>query len=352
MTGLIISNLLVFGSICKLMTKSLHRQIDSRSTWDCKVNLECDARKELEFWFKSVPKLNCRPLLIKPTLATRVVYSDASNTGCAAFISASNTPIYYKNWNNLELNQSSTWRELKCIRDAFNSFIPILYNNNIKWFTDNQAVVTIVNSGSMNLELHKLAVDIFFAARHNNIEMNIEWIPRTLNERADYLSKIVDFDDWQVDDQYFQALQSRWGLCTIDCFASCENYKISRFYSKYFNPNSLGVDCFSFDWAGEFCWLVPPIKLVPKAIKHVCTSGCRAILTVPFWPSAVFWPFLINNDGFFRKFVLDFVYVENGKAVFVHGANKESLFGSDKFNSPVLFLLLDGRLGASINNVQ
>ena len=64
---------------------------------------------------------------------------------------------------------------------------------------------------------------------------------------------------------------------------------------------------------------------------------------MPVWPSALFWPFIVESNGFFKKFVLDFVYVENGKAVFVHGANKESLFVSDKFNSPVLFLLLDGR---------
>ena len=82
----------------------------------------------------------------------------------------------------LKLKQSSTWCELKCIRDAFNSFVPILHNHNIQWFTDNQAVETIVHSGSMNLELHNLAVDIFFAAQNNNIGINFEWIPRTLND--------------------------------------------------------------------------------------------------------------------------------------------------------------------------
>jgi hypothetical protein len=65
---------------------------------------------------------------------------------------------------------------------------------------------------------------------------------------------------------------------------------------------------------------------------------------VPFCPSAVFWPFPIDNNGIFRPFVVDSVYIEDGKAVFVHGANKQSLFGSDKFNTPVFFLLLDGRL--------
>ena len=135
------------------------------------------------------------------------------------------------------------------------------------------------------MHLHKLALDIFYTLKDSNIEMEIEWISRTLSERADYLSRIIDPDYMRVKDHYFQLLQARWGDCTVDCFASCQNFKIKRFYSKYFNPNSLGVDCFSFNWSGEFCWLVPPVRLIPRAVNHVCMSRCRAVLTIPFWPS-------------------------------------------------------------------
>ena len=62
----------------------------------------------------------------------------------------------------------------------------------LKWFTDNQAVPSIVHSGSMKEHLHILALDIFQTARDNKIDIAVEWIPRTQNERADYLSKIVD----------------------------------------------------------------------------------------------------------------------------------------------------------------
>ena len=39
---------------------------------------------------------------------------------------------------------------------------------------------------------------------------------------------------------------------------------------------------------------------------------------------------------------LDFLFVENGKDVYLHGANNSSLFGSENFTTPVFFLLLDG----------
>ena len=147
----------------------------------------------------------------------------------------------------------------------------------------------------MKEHLHILALDIFQTTKDNNIDMKVEWIPRTQNERADYLSKIVDYDDWTVKDCYFHAVTSVWGTCSVDCFASCKNHKVPRFYSKYFNPDSLGVDSLAFSWVGETCWLVPPVSLVKKVILHVCLCRCRGILVVSYWPSAHYWPLLVER---------------------------------------------------------
>ena len=57
------------------------------------------------------------------------------------------------------------------------------------------------------MHLHKLALDIFYTLKDSNIEMEIEWISRTLSERADYLSRIIDPDYMRVKDHYFQLLQ-------------------------------------------------------------------------------------------------------------------------------------------------
>ncbi|CAG2207949.1 unnamed protein product [Mytilus edulis] len=37
------------------------------------------------------------------------------------------------------------------------------------------------------------------------------WIPRTENERADYLSRIIDSDDWAISEFVFQIVESLWG---------------------------------------------------------------------------------------------------------------------------------------------
>ena len=56
----------------------------------------------------------------------------------------------------------------------------------------------------------------------------MEWIPRSDNEVADYLSKTVDFDDWGVKDSYFHSLNSIWVPFTVDCLANSVNAKVPR----------------------------------------------------------------------------------------------------------------------------
>ena len=335
---------LSIGNLCKLMTKNLHRALDCRAGWESSVLLDLPSRKELIFWRENLLRLNSRPLSEDVRPVTRIAYSDASSLGCATYLSMDDFPVAHKNWDPLEMSQSSTWRELHCVYFALQSFALRLSNSSVKWFTDNQAVPIIVDSGSMKEELHKLSVDIFYVTRDYNIDLDVEWIPRSLNDKADYLSKIVDCDDWKVKDCYFYALTSYWGQCSVDCFASSKNCKVPRFYSRFYNPYCLGVDSFAFSWAGEFCWLVPPVTLVTRVIRHVCLCKCKGILVIPYWPSAPFWPLLVDSQGSFNLFVIDYLFVENGKDVFLHGSNKNAIFGSEDFSTPVLFLLLDGAL--------
>ena len=42
-TGRIVSNFLIMGDVCKLMTKALHRLIECRNGWDAQVVLDSDA---------------------------------------------------------------------------------------------------------------------------------------------------------------------------------------------------------------------------------------------------------------------------------------------------------------------
>ena len=92
------------GDVCKLMTKAMHRLIESRIGWDAQVVLDFDVLVELKFWHEQLHRLNARPIWREHALPSRVVYSDASAIGCAAFISINGKPVSHKNWDETKFN--------------------------------------------------------------------------------------------------------------------------------------------------------------------------------------------------------------------------------------------------------
>ena len=49
-------------------------------------------------------------------------------------------------------------------------------------------------------------------------------MPRSSNEQADYLSRIVDIDDWFVSPRIFRFLDLKWGPHSVDRFADEHNH--------------------------------------------------------------------------------------------------------------------------------
>ena len=83
-----------------------------------------------------------------------------------------------------------------CVKHTLQGFTHFLKGQCVKWYTDNKGVATIVKSESNKVHLQKLAMEIFSLSKEHDIVIDMEWIPQSDNEVADYLSKIVDFDDW------------------------------------------------------------------------------------------------------------------------------------------------------------
>ena len=91
--------------------------------------------------------------------------------------------------------KSSTWKELTAVKKHLFSINKFLHNKRIKRFTDYQNVVSIINKGSMKRELQDIAINILRNCLNNNISIDVEWIPRSKNDQADCISRIVDYDD-------------------------------------------------------------------------------------------------------------------------------------------------------------
>ena len=334
-TGKIVSTGLVLGNVTLLMTKYLHMTIMSRLSWDSYFTLSDSELSELRFWSSNFVHMGVRPLH-NVSEVSRVVYSDASSVACGGYTVGVGNSVCHRNWTLEESLKSSTWRELVGVYTVLSSLLHLLRGKTVKWFSDNQGIVSIVTRGSMKSDLQVYALKIYKICLSNNIKLEIEWIPRTLNDKADYISNIRDYDDWCVTDSFFHKIDNIWGKHTVDRFANFENKKICRFNSKFWTPGSLGIDAFTFDWGQDNNWLVPPIYLVPRVIHQLRINRACGTLIVPKWRSSAFWPMLIDEYGDFKSFVINHIEFSNAKGIFVNGSVK-SIF-DDKFKSSVMAL--------------
>ena len=137
----------------------------------------------------------------------------------------------------------------------------------------------------------------------------------------------IDFDDWQITQDFFLSLEELWGPHTVDCFANYYTTKLPRFFVS-------GIDFFAQELGSENCLVVPPISLVAFIIHYLSLQKAIATLAVPLWPSSSFWPLLTSKyrSLFIGRFTL------NASQALTLGRNSSTFLGSPRFTSEVVAL--------------
>ena len=312
LAGTIISTNLVLGDITRLKTRHLYRVIESAQTWDGRLRVNnFSLIQEIIFWKFNFGRYNKR-FLSDYEVPFLLVASDASDTGIAAHVVPSEgRKVAYRNLSVEEEATGSTERELLAVVNGITGLRDLLKGRHVIWQTDNYAASIIVGAGSAKPHLHELAEKLYNLCEEYRVVLRARWIPREWNEEADALSKAYDYDDWVVSSEAFGRISDRWGPFTIDRFASAKNSKLRRFNSKFYCEETEHVDALSISWAGENNYVVPPVTLVSRVLMHMRSSACNGLIFVPRWPSAAFWPFLVDDAGFFRDFVVDYLEFHN-----------------------------------------
>ena len=74
----------------------------------------------------------------------------------------------------------------------------------------------------MKSDWHAIAPDVFQICAQHGRYLEVQWIPRIQIERADFISRLIDIDDWQLTWLLtcFENLETRWSPHTFDCFAN------------------------------------------------------------------------------------------------------------------------------------
>jgi hypothetical protein len=333
--GRIISTGPVTGNLARIMSRHCQMSIASRDSWDIPSVLDQYSLLELKFWQENIEAHNTR-ICNQFRARNRVVSSDASNHACAALLLDSEH-VAHRMFTAEEAVTSSCYRELLAIQFGIASFAPLLKGCSVKWLTDSQSAMKIAQVGSMRFDCHKLAIDIFSMCLNAGIQLDIQWIPRTQNAQADYISKLIDFDDWELTQATFQQLEVRFGPHTLDCFASYRTAKVKKFFSRYWNPGTAGVDAFYQDWSNENCLVVPPVPIAARVLNFMYHNKWKGTLVVPLWTSASYWPLIVSKFASYVKGKL----VLQGNLALRQGTNSKCLLGSTAWMGNVLACKFD-----------
>ena len=115
----------------------------------------------------------------------------------------------YRIWGTSERSKSSTWRNFAAI--DLNFLWSLLRQFWKVRFSSGSLIARpsarVIEAGRMKLDLHRLAIKISQFCAEHSILLEVQWVPRTENEKADYISRLqVDFDDWKITQDFFLSL--------------------------------------------------------------------------------------------------------------------------------------------------
>jgi hypothetical protein len=325
LTGLLSSMGLALGPVVRLWTRELYRSIQQSTSWDQKFGLSEEGRNEILFWHENFSNSG-QPIWAACPIIEVMTYSDASDVAWGGYAVQLGGQTAVGSWSENESVKSSTFRELRGARLVLESMAPQLEGKEVRHRTDSQSAERIMTVGSRNPELHKEAILLYKVCREHNIRLSVEWVSRDLNENADYLSRLDDPDDYKLDPRVFRSIDNCWGPHTYDRFASMKTNQLPRFSSKYMNPGCDSTDAFTVSWEGENNWLFPPPYLIPRVLRHMSANNEYGTLLIPYWPSAPWWPLLINKQGCWNSFVTDCLELSTYNGIFISGSLSSNIF--------------------------
>ena len=229
-----------------------------------------------------------------------VVASDSSASALCVYDVRNTRSLFHQaTFSASESDFSSGHRELLAVKSALQS-VPSAFSrssaSSVFWLTDSENLVTFLTKGSSRRPIQLTVLEIYRLTR----SLLLDLIPIHLHRSdyriqvADYGSRFYDPDDWACDAQSFEHLTSYWPA-TIDLFAHYSNAQLPKFYSFGNSPHTSGVDAFAQSWDDELARNCPPVSLVVPALRKIAASRMQAILVIPAWRSAQFWPFLFPN---------------------------------------------------------
>lgn len=309
-----------FGLASKLFTKSMDKDISKATTWNSSIALSQGTIAEMRFWLAKFDMFNgTKPMWPSPGVDI-VIHVDAAGRssttagGWGAWCEVDTVRhTAYGTWKSAsDSAMSSTAQELQACLFALQSFNNITDGQGLRLLAGKSVQVVTDSMNSFYATTHGfvhahdsvlVAQQIFLFCFEVAIRLSVVWVPREDNTDADAISKLVDADDCMLNPNIFDELSAAWGPFHVDLFASHTSTQLSKYYSKYYTPDTTGVDAFAFDWSSQTSWANPPFSLIKQVWSHAKACKARLCLVVPIWQNKPWWHLLLPEAGRFNPYV-------------------------------------------------
>uniref|UniRef100_A0A183GCE4 RNase H domain-containing protein n=1 Tax=Heligmosomoides polygyrus TaxID=6339 RepID=A0A183GCE4_HELPZ len=236
-----------------------------------------------------------------------LLYVDASSLSVGAILKDARELTIASSFRELPItlkDESSTAREQCAMKFGLEAFSTEL-SSPIILFTDSQAASSIFEKGSLSVKLHKSSgYPLHIQAK---LRLNVKWIPRGLNQEADEASRLIDHDDWRINNRTFESLACRWEYPEADLFANDRNTKSNTV------PERPGSMLSLYKKNGTQVDFVP---LIAKVLRWCAFFKSVSIMGCPLWTSQSYFPILKDNDRNWAYFVKDGILPPTGFKIF------------------------------------
>ena len=179
LVGLIISFGLAVGRSARFYTKFATievARVAEEKGWKAWLVLPVEVVAELRFWKENLRKLNGQKIrreagvqVVRPKL----LYSDAGGNmarGCMAINKkVCEDSVFQVNLSEEEVARSSTYRELRGIKEGMKALAGKIAGKGVRWHCDNWSACKIVEYGSMKKDCHEVAKRINDLIRQCNV---------------------------------------------------------------------------------------------------------------------------------------------------------------------------------------
>lgn len=258
-----------------------------------------ELRQELKQWAELLHDWNGSSVIIDMT-PDFTVHTDACNTGWGGMWMQQPDARVSGHWNKQTLHRHINFKELKAALYVVRTLVEHhkWRNGKILLRSDNTVTVAVVNRvKSRSQELLSLARELHSFLEQHNLQIWAEHIPGEENDEADLESRrLLTLAEAELQPRAMQQIQARWPTLSIDGLATAENAKFPKFISWKMQPGATGTDFLTckLDCKEDY-YLNPPVALIQRVLNTVRREQLTATIVVPEWPSAPWWPTLMET---------------------------------------------------------